>query len=430
MNLIIIPSLYFIFLLAFLGNSLSGYGLIPNYLLLINEICIYILFLYSLIYKRKLNQKINLDLWWPIFIFISIGILSLFINYRFDYSALNSFRRVLRFWFLYWALVNLSLNERFIRIFNIFLFIMLLVQIPVVIIKFHFYGISELTMGTYTVRGGGLSTLLPIVAIGYFLSYYFLYRRNFLLILGVIGYIFYGIASAKRALLFLFPMFSFLGYYLIFFKKGTVKILKCLIATFIILILSISLSLLIIKLNPTLNPERKVGGTIDFNYVFNYVKNYITHKNERLRIAGSRWGTTTIVVETLFSGNIENILVGFGPGVLVRSALEKNKKIPSMVESVARSYGLSSFAFLLIEYGISGALSWFIIFFIFFKRTLSFYFNESDLYWRSFATGTVIFIIITLFYFFYYNVLAILGDLLPPAFYYSMALVNQRLKRV
>ena len=55
---------------------------------------------------------------------------------------------------------------------------------------------------------------------------------------------------------------------------------------------------------------------------------------------------------------------------------------------------------------------------------------EKNAYWKALATGSLFFAVYNTFIFFAYNVLPINGDLVPPIYFYAMAVAYLRLGQI
>ena len=105
--------------------------------------------------------------------------------------------------------------------------ILLLLQLPVIAIKFSLYGISEKTQGAYAVDDGSMTTMLPIVVIFYLAAYYYIFRPNLGFILTGLGFVLFSIVGKKRAVFFLYPLQFLAIYYYIYVKASQKKWVHC-----------------------------------------------------------------------------------------------------------------------------------------------------------------------------------------------------------
>jgi hypothetical protein len=417
--------IYIIFLMAMLGNGFIDYGLIPHQLSLLSEASIYLLFLYSLITSSRGHRAYRLDMF-PLFLIFMIGSLfSIIINYSFNFQPIFGFRLILRFFIFYLALINLGLNSEDFKKINRLLFVLFIIQLPVSAVKLYFHGVTETTHGTFA--GGGLTTIIPIVAIGYLSGFFAFYKPKAVYWFLAICFILYGIVGAKAALLFLYPL-TFLGlYYLIYVKGKSIRLTRHFMVIIVLLLLSSASAVTIVKLNVRLNPERVVGGSVDFKTALQRSKDYTTGTAfGGTAYTAGRFSTTMWAFNVISHEGIGRILFGFGPGSLTRSVFGyfTNAKL----YSIAKSYGQTAMVYILIEEGLFGVIVFTTIFLIFLHRSWKWYFIEKEPYWKAFSLGTLVFAALNLFIYFTYNRLPVTGDTVPPLYYYVMAIIYYRLK--
>ena len=415
--------IYVIFLFAFFGDSLVDYRLIPTQVTLATEASIYLLFIYSLVFTARFKTKrYSCHLWYPYSYFLAVTFGSIIINNYFSLQPLFSLRLILRFYVFYLALTNIELDDTFLRKTNKLLFILFIIQIAMVAYKFIYRGISEDTIGTYGTHGGGLTAIIPIVALGYLAGYFTFYRARFSYVLLAIGFILLGIAGQKRALLFIYPI-AFMGIYFltnIIGKKGNVikkfGVLAC------VGVLSIAVSAVIIKYHKGYNYNSE--GTVDYARALEYAGKYTT--NRIGNVAGGRVATTLLAFE--LSSKAGNLIFGFGPGSLTKSVL--GSRSDSRLKFIYRSYGLTGSVFILIEYGLMGVIAFVLIFLTFAYRCWQWFKYEEDPYWKAFAMGALVFAVHITFIFFCYNLEPLLGDVIPPVYFYAMAVTHIRMKEI
>lgn len=423
--------IYGIFFLAFFADSLVGYNLIPAHVTIVTELFIYLLFLYSLVISRAIHKDYCLHLV-PLFgFFLIVALCSIVANNVFNFRPIFSLRLILRFFIFYVALINLGLTDSQLKKINTLLFILVIIQLPASAIKFYFYGVSEMTMGTYTVHGGGLTTLIPIIALGYLAGYYTFHKAKTAYLLLGVGFIAYGIVGAKAALFFLLPI-TFLGlYYLTYIRGKSVNAAIHLSMIAIIVLLSIVVGGTIIKFNQRLNSEREVGGSIDLSYAIKYSQNYTTAMDPRnSEFGGGRFATTMLVFDQIWNGGLVPVFFGYGPGCLTKSILHGGPNVDPRIVRISGSYGKTGMTFILTEYGLFGVIALGLMFCIFAHMCWKWYNYEKEPYWKAFAVGSLVFAFLNLFIFFAYNTLPIAGDTIPPVYFYVMATMYLRLKQI
>lgn len=421
--------IYGIFFVAFFANSLVGYNFVPAHVTIVTELLIYLLFLYSLIVSRSDHKDYCFHLV-PLFgFFLIIALCSIVVNNTFSFRPVFSLRLILRFFIFYVALINMGLTDGQFKKINTLLFILFIIQLPASAIKFYFYGVSEMTMGTYTVHGGGLTTIIPIIALGYLAGYYAFHKpRSVYLLLGV-GFIAYGIVGAKAALFFLLPVTFFGLYYLTYIRGKSVDANRHLSMIAIIVLLSIVVGGTIVRFNKRLNPERTEGGSIDLSYALKYSKEYTTGTNYHdPEFASGRFSTTILTFDTVWKGGLPHIFFGYGSGSLTKSIF--GSSMDPRIFRIAGSYGITGMASILTEYGLFGLILFGLMFCIFVHMSWKWYNYEKEPYWKAFAVGSLVFSLLNAFVFFAYNRSSIEGDTIPPVYFYVMATMYLRLKQI
>jgi hypothetical protein len=184
---------------------------------------------------------------------------------------------------------------------------LILFQVAFSILKLIIIGLRENITGTISNTGGG-------IGIGYAVMGTILYwAMNGKEIKGkdwlyILSFLIIPIASNKRAIWFIYPLIIFL----LMFDKIT-RLSPKRIAYIIILIPC--LIYFGFRLNPSLNPEKKLWGSFDFNYGVNYALSYSGVSEEQLESPYSqgRWGASSAIVKTTFQNPFSrDSLLGFG----------------------------------------------------------------------------------------------------------------------
>jgi hypothetical protein len=420
-------NIFLIFFLALFGGLISSLG-VPRIFSVSSELLIYMLLLFSFLSRSGKGIPIP-HLWYVFSAFIFIAMLSIVLNEIRAERSIFSIRLLFRYYFFYLAIILLELNDDFIKKINLFIVILLVLQFPIVAVKFLKYGISEKTAGGYAIHDGSISTTLPIVFIFYLASFYFLYKRKISFILIGIGYVVCSIVGAKRAVFFLYPV-QFLSIYYYIFSKGTnakltKKIAFIMCGSFILIVLSAS----ILYFNKTLNPDQKVGGEIDIKYAFEYAERYNAGIDGYGRSFG-RISTTQRVIEILTEAGIGHVLLGIGPGSTTPSMLDSRKERDRFNESYSEleiSYGWTTMNRIAMEYGFVGVFLFFSMLILLTIMCIKLSNKETEPYWRAFASGSVCFSFSMLFFAFAYHWTTFWGDTMPVLYFYAMAIVYIRL---
>lgn len=129
----------------------------------------------------------------------------------------------------------------------------------------HFW---EGMVGTFTgVKGGGAGTGFPLVALCWVAVNSNMNIKHWYSWVLILGLLFVGIAAGKRAVIILYPLLFLLLAVFVCRKKYSRHVWVILCAVPLMFYLGV-------RLTPTLNPENKVWGTFDLDYMLNYTEDY------------------------------------------------------------------------------------------------------------------------------------------------------------
>jgi len=318
-NFYIIISIFFI---GFFKGTMALLGLNETITQASIDFLIIILFSSSII--SILKRKKLIAPYFVIFMFLTTTILISFLFSDVKTILLIVFLRKFYLYFLFfYALFNIELTRQQIEKLKKLILILFAIQVPAALIKLFTIGIREKIVGTMSIAEGSLATIMPLLAIAYYFSTY-LYRKRLKYTIGIILFLGVGLMSGKKAIIFyMIILFLYMVYIqahpkffiprMVFFKK----------LLFIVVLTSI-LFPLFISLHPRLNPEHKFGGSIDFDYISKYVQKYNTKKPSSLEGEGQgRFDAPAVVFSRLDDGGLLKILLGFGPGEIVKSGFSK-----------------------------------------------------------------------------------------------------------
>lgn len=148
-----------------------------------------------------------------------------------------------------------------------FFFLIFLTQIIISILKLILFQGRQIEglVGTMSIVGGAMGTSIPIL--GFIVLWFYrngnLSKKDWLY---VIGLFVIGFTTGKRAIWFILP--SVIAVFLIIVKGMRFKYM-------IIGIVSIPVLMYFgARLTPSLNPDNKIWGTFDFDYIFDYAEYY------------------------------------------------------------------------------------------------------------------------------------------------------------
>lgn len=315
----------------------------------------------------------------PILILFLISIISFILNQNSWIELILFYRRIFIPIFFFWIIFNIKIdiNSKSIKyIWYIFLF-----QIIAAIYKLIIIGINEAYIGTISLRGGSLTVAYTIIgSILCFSFYLYSQKKEYLLL--ILAFIFFSIMGGKRAIIFFLPIVLL---FMLFIYQKSISIIsvsykstiKIILAIIPIIVLSF---LVIVKINPTLNPEKKVWGKFDIKYLITYVIAYNSQEIEGLPPGWGRLAAPQLVYNIMIERG--NLLLGFGPGNIIASSL--TVKSESGDEDVIRDkYGIGYGArtgtmWIMFQLGIIGVIVYYMFYYLIFRKLL-FYLKKAKI---------------------------------------------------
>lgn len=311
--------IYIIFILSFSKGIFVLMGIPDTVPQLLIEFFILIIFTFSI--QNLIETKTLKAPGLKIFIVLTIFILISFLMT--EVSGLQ-FMLFSRQFFIYplffYSLLNLGLNQKEKKKIISLLFILFTIQIPAAFIKLIVLGEArEKIVGTITVMEGSLSTIMPLFPIVYLISRY-LYDKKlknlfFILLFAAIGLI----SNRLGILIYVIFLFLFISY-LHSNPRYLLPNIKFLRKTAINSIYIILFSIAFVSINPRGNPENEIGGSIDINYLIEFTGDYQTLDLQNGVEGDGRFDAPFIAFYKLYHGGIKNLIIGFGPGEIVKSS--------------------------------------------------------------------------------------------------------------
>lgn len=337
------------------------------------DMFLFLLMIYYFLQTRKFEFNFNIIF----FVLFSIFYwLSYFLNDDKLFPTIMAFSDYFRFFILFEIL---DTNE--IKIKKI-TFELIIIQMFITLIKLFTMGIYENVVGLVAFYTGAVATSFPILSLIFVEKYIKHKVSRDIWVMLVIGLLLISVASNKRAVWFFFPIILSLLY----LDLKAIKINQV-VFSFITILLFIYVGF---RINPTLNPDRKIWGKFDFNYGINYVKYYtfdIGRETDDLatgRASGLK--QTFKNIQLLYDTKL--FWIGFGPGAFRQEADEK--KI-ALVNSIGYSgHGSTGFSRVLWTQGIFSVLLF--SYFIFFKVL------RSNIKFNNILIATFIFVVFDYFF--------------------------------
>jgi len=287
---------------------------------------------------------------------------------------------------LYFGIRGLNLSSEQARYYAELIIKLMWFQIAFSVVKLIIMGFRENITGSISDTGGNIGITFAVCSlILYWIikGKYFSGRDWWFVFLVLI----IPVASNKRAIWFLYPIVLLL----LLTDKINERTLRKIAIVMMLMPLIVYVGL---RLNPTLNPERKLWGSYNPQYALDYALSYSGVSEEKMEsdLAQGRWGTTI--------GTIGNVLVHpFSQENLIGFARARSGRLDfsefdSELHGLARGTMLSGIAMMLLQFGWPAALALLMLYLMLIKTvqdrrlrtTLSFF-----IIWDTFFySGTVI----------------------------------------
>jgi len=386
-----IKSKFLVFKLILLVPVLTGWAiyrhLIPSIPLRVVELYVYVLLFFIIVGRQKPPSII-----WIILCLISWAV-SAILNSSEVVLYLLFIRSMLLYYIIAAYIAQTNCYAEDLKGLFYFVWILLILQVPVAVIKYFTIGVGETPLG---LCGTNWTLYIFLIGVCYSIAFY-LHFSNRKYLWYILGFMIFGLIGGKRAIVFFFPILIFfiiLIYDLKVLLKPKLLILSGLIV-FIVIYTSV-------RFLPTLNPDNKVWGEFNVKYAFDYALDYNNASTRELGAIGRTSGLKMAISKTA-SGGVLSLLFGNGAGILTKTSIDEYDRRDVIKEQYDIGYGATALVYLIIQVGFLGAL-----FYLFFLISLGRYswtlrHNESDQFWKAFHLGTIGVIFIISFISFFYD---------------------------
>ena len=207
---------------------------------------------------------------------------------------------------MYFIIKGLHLSEKQFEYYTSLLFKLLVFQIIFSVVKILVIGFRENITGSIANTGGGIGIGYAVMGT---ITYWVVKQGDlnakdwrFVFLLLIIP-----AASNKRAIWFLFPVIVIM----LMGERLSKNLIRNVLTLFLIAPLLIYVGF---RLNPSLNPEKKLWGSFDPQYTIDYALSYSGVSEEKLEddYAQGRWGSSAAIVkETIAEPFTQEALIGF-----------------------------------------------------------------------------------------------------------------------
>jgi len=207
---------------------------------------------------------------------------------------------------IYFAIKGHDFNETQTDYYTNLFFKLMVFQVIFSVVKILLLGLRENITGSIANLGGGIGIGYAVMGA---ITYWVIKKGNFkakdwrfVIMLLIIP-----AASGKRAIWFLYPIIIVM----LMWERVSKNFIYNVLTVILIAPLLIYVGF---RLNPSLNPERKLWGSFDFQYAVDYALSYSGMSEEKLEsdYAQGRWGSSVAIVdETIADPLSKEALIGY-----------------------------------------------------------------------------------------------------------------------
>jgi hypothetical protein len=294
-----------LFFITYTQGVFQSLGIPFSILKLIQEV--YILAIFFVFFKFK---KVSFKYGFFIYGYLLVAFFSALYNDDSLASALLYTRFHLYAFLIF--LLSISYKWKYEEIRDQYMFFKKLIVLQILYAFYEIFiirDIQEEIVGTITRSGGELATVLPLVGLC-FLFVEYLYKPNKKVLALCAGLFLIGFASAKRGIIFYFPI-TMIIIYLLFIKYEKISIIRKMPQIALVSLSALALFIIGISNNDSLNS----GGSIDSSYAVKYASSYTTGKSFDGKIIG-RIGASLEVLYRTGTNGVKDLL-GFGPKIMM-----------------------------------------------------------------------------------------------------------------
>jgi hypothetical protein len=410
----------FIFGMIFMQGLMRYIGIPGLYINAIIEISILLFFIASVYVSFVKRKTFNLPVIVPFFIFSLAVFLSIVYNDSDIYNSFLMYRQFMWPYLFFVAVYNLNISAESLKKINKFIIFFILLQIPAAVYKYLMFGMREGTIiGTFANNSGSLSTIFPLFIIGYLISLYLVYKKKPIYLLLIIGFMFFAWGGGKRGFFFILPVLILAALCIHNLEYlRSLNIGKVISMAFIMPILIVSIFYIAGRALPTLNPEQKVGGNFDFEFMINYLIQYETRTGRETQESRGRISTTRSIYYHFMEVDLNRKILGDGPDRLYNLEESGDARY-----SYGFGYGMTGVIFTIIGVGLVGTLSLFYLYVNIGLQSKKLLKTINDPFYKAIAFGTILATLVFCFDFLIYS-RAFLFRFMPSVlFFYIVAML-------
>lgn len=403
---------YLLFFILFFQGLFEIFGISMSLIKYMIELLVWSYFLIALLDRNSPQRHIP-----GIFIFIGFlvfYIIAIILAGSINLDSYSYFRHHLNAFLLFAATYLYSYSPKRLFSINRFIFFLMVLQILSSAVKLYIYGRSEEYVGTMVITSGTMHTIFPIFAI-IFMTYAWMYlgkERRYLLYIA--GFMFMGWVGDKRGIYFYLAAILIILFWRRLREKRKGRLIPVSVIRWAPLIPFLIAGVVYfgVRLTPSLNPERKVWGKYDGQFLTSYLYYYNVMEGQQGDYRG-RLGGTYILVREFVQGkgimirrevNTRTLLTGFGPNRHVGATPERLRKLEAAGIYRPPGFQYTGFTQSLLATGIIG-VSFLLWLFIYYIRKVggTSRLQELNPYWKTIVNSTALLGVLFLFDYFTYS---------------------------
>ena len=153
----------------------------------------------------------------------------------------------------------------------------------------------------------------------------------------------------------------------------------------------------VVRLNPTLNPEGRYGGSFDIDFVTNYVIDYNSHEGRDASLYIGRLSAPKYVWASVARNGLKGELIGLGAGIITASRFAEGSK-DYLRDVIGLGYGARNGVwYLLLQVGLLGVFTYLGFIFHLMKKAGQQYLLIRDRSWQCLSIVCQLALIVYLF---------------------------------
>jgi hypothetical protein len=337
--------------IAFCDGLISYANISPGPFRQFAQLLVMILFI-----NKATSGKVFYPYFWYVASFTAVAALSALVINDVSHWALFTFlRQVLLVSYTYFLVIYNERSSTVIGAVHNTLKFFILAQIPAFLIKLLVVGLSEDNIGTLSRFQGSITTVAAMLASAYCFGKYLSYRRNVDLAWCFVPLVLSQI-NEKRGVILYIPVLFIIMTMIYFARAGRITFRQYVSAGSAVILIGLVALYAVARLNVTLNPEGKVGGSFSPSFLVEYIAEYNLREGDMFDLSNTSRLQALILAVNYTAGNSKlKLLFGEGAGHLTYA----NSDVSVDKDPVDAVYGIGyggrvGLVWLILQVGVLG----------------------------------------------------------------------------